>query len=155
MYAAKKELLHSHSSSVVFGGSALDLAGRVVHPEYQRQGLASRLLLELVQDRQPDYLITYTRSPAILRMMKKVSEDVYPIDQNDELLSLATSVQYASEYDGNSYHIDRYDEGGLFGSEDPADSTADDSDVSLKDQFTGLQNIRSALIVVSRVKKGL
>ncbi len=147
--------LHLPWSGDVFGNSAIELAGRVVHPEYQSQGIATELLKRLVEEEKPTYLTTYTRNPAILHMMARVSETLYPTSQDDTLQTIARTVPHATEVDGISYHFNRYDESGLFLGTDPADRPFGANNISLKEQFKYLQSIRNALVVVARVRRNI
>lgn len=145
---------HSLWLGDVFGGRALELAGRVVHPRYQRQGVASYMLEELVASERPGYLATYTRNPAIIKMMQRQSDEIYPLHDDASLRMMALNMDDASELDV-VYHIDRYGEQGLFVGEDPACRPAEDGDRALKQRFDGLMSVRNALIIVARTKRGI
>lgn len=110
------------------------------------------MLRRLVQQQQPKFLTTYTRNPAILQMIQRVSSELYPIVPDEELRNLASQMQFASQIDA-IYHLNRYDEGGLFRGDDPADSPFANNEMSLKNQFNELSNVRNALIVAARVRK--
>ncbi|MGB4768257.1 MAG: GNAT family N-acetyltransferase [Candidatus Saccharimonas sp.] len=137
----------------VFGNSAIELAGRVVHPDHQSQGIATELLKQLVEQESPKYLTTYTRNPSILRMIARVSECLYPVEQDSTLQAIAGQLPHASELDAAHYHLNRYGEAGLFRGNDPADRPYGADDISLKQQFEYLHNIRNALVVVARVRR--
>ena len=137
----------------VFGNSAIELAGRVVHPDYQSQGIATELLAQLVEHESPKYLITYTRNPSILRMIAKVSEALYPVQPDSTLQSIASQLPDASGLGDAHYHLNRYSETGLFHGNDPADRPYGVNDISLKERFEHLHNIRNALVVVARVRR--
>lgn len=138
-----------------FGGKALELVGRVVHPEYQRQGIATTMLKDLVQSEQPEFLTTYTRNPSIIRMMQHVSSDLYPVQHDDILHSLASEMPFADAREGIFYHINRYNdyEDGLFVGADPADSPLKQNGHSLKRQYRALADARNALIIAARVRR--
>lgn len=146
-------LLDSRWYGAVFGGKALELAGRVVHPEYQEQGIATTMLDNLLRATQPEFLTTYTRNPRILRMMNHVSSELYPLVDDEELKSLATTMNYAEPRGNALYHINRYDENGLFVGVDPASYPFEKDGVSLKQQFEELINVRNALVVAARVRR--
>lgn len=138
-----------------FGNSAIELAGRVVHPDYQSQGIATGLLTQLVAHESPQYLITYTRNPSILRMIAKVSEALYPILSDSSLQSIASQLPDASGLEDAHYHLNRYGETGLFHGNDPADRPYGENDISLKERFEYLDNVRNALVVVARVRRNI
>ncbi|MFZ1316855.1 MAG: hypothetical protein WAQ26_00240 [Candidatus Saccharimonas aalborgensis] len=137
----------------IFGGKAIELAGRVVHPEYQGLGIATDLLTRLVANEKPLYLTTYTRNPAILRMMRHVTSSLAPLDDDHELMALAAAQPHASLRGNVTYHMNRYSEAGLFQGDDPADRPVTKGGVSLKEQFPALQSVRHALVVAARVKE--
>ncbi len=126
-----------------------------MHPEYQGRGIATDLLIQLVANEKPLYLTTYTRNPAILRMMRHVTSSLAPLDDDHELIALAAAQPHASLHGNVSYHIERYSEAGLFRGEDPADRPVIKGGVSLKEQFPALQSVRHALVVAARVKEEL
>lgn len=137
----------------VFGGRAIELAGRVIRPDYQGQGIGASLLGRFVETHQPSLLTTYTRNPSVLKMMRTVAPEVYPATSDDELQELATEMPFSTlDTQGVAYHIDRYGEGGLFQGFDPADYPLD-GPIPLKESYPGLQNIRSALVVAARINK--
>ncbi len=123
-------------------------------------------------------LITcHTRNPAILKMLARVcrgSNNVYPIhkDYGPDCFAAAFSEEMQPPIrpssrlaleipgttigpDGIAYHVDRYDEGGLYGRAvgDPADRPAHGYP-RLKDRFVGLRNPRCALVVVADYTDG-
>lgn len=138
----------------VFGGKALELAGRVVHPEHQRRGIATTMLDNLVLSMRPEFLTTYTRNPRILRMIHHVSSELYPLVADTELHDLAAHMRFAEVYDGALYHINRYDsyDGGLFAGSDPANDSFEQDGEPLHHQFNGLKDARNALVVAARVR---
>lgn len=135
----------------VFGDRAIELAGRVVHPAHQQNGLATTMLREYIRAAQPEFITTYTRSPSILRMIGRVCSELYPLVQDQELEMLATHMPYASMRDV-AYHLDRYGEEGLFRGNDPADRAAAIHLPPLRQQFKHLGSVRNALVVAARVK---
>ena len=145
--------LVSPSIGAVFGGRAIELAGRVIRPDYQGQGIGAALLGQFVEAHQPSLLTTYTRNPSVLKMMRTVAPDVYPATNDHELRELAAEMPFSMlDTQGVAYHIDRYGEGGLFQGFDPADYPLDGA-IPLKESYPGLQNIRSALVVTARINK--
>lgn len=143
---------HSQCYGAVFGGKALELVGRVVHPDFQQQGLGTAMLANLIATAQPEFLTTYTRNPSILRMIATVSDALYPIVSDDELMQLASQMDSATSHDV-IYHLNRYDEGGLFVGSDPAEREYTTGDGALKYRFTELTGVRNALVVAARVKR--
>ena len=138
-----------------FGGKALELVGRVVHPKYQRRGIATIMLEDLVQSEQPEFLSTYTRNPSIVRMIQHVSSELYPVQHDDILQDLASEMPFAEARENIFYHINRYDdyEEGLFVGSDPADSPLKQNGLSLKQQYRALTDARNALIITARVRR--
>lgn len=140
------------STGDVFGGKAIELAGRTVKPEFQAHGIGSKLLKHFVAEVQPQYLATYTRNPSILKMLAKVCgfDGIYPLVNNPELSKMAQQMAHATQMqDGFVYHVDRYGPDGLFGDGDPAELPVR-GDLPLKQEFTGLQSVSNTLIVVGR-----
>lgn len=143
-------------TDAVFGGKAIELAGRVVHPDFQAYGIGSLMLKDFVQHHSADSLTTYTRNPAVLRMIQHVARDIYPKTIVTDLQDIATQMSYAhTDKDGTTYHFNRYDEGGLYQTDDPADKPLIDGGISLKEQFPRLGNIRHALVVAARINMEL
>jgi hypothetical protein len=89
-------------------------------------------------------------------MIKNVSESVFPLVDDDELRAMALTMDNATLLADNVvYHVNRYDEGGLFGGVDPADRSPDRfSPESLKQRFTGLESTRNALIITAKLPGG-
>lgn len=109
-------------------------------------------LTEQSNKQQSLYLATYTRNPSILQIVSSAASPVYPLTNDEALRQVALAMDGAEHGDdGAVYHVNRYPEGGLHGKEDPAGRYVKDSDVALKDQFPGLVNMRSALIVTARL----
>ena len=131
---------------------ALELAGRVVDPSFQGESIGSTMLSNSIQEFNPTHLATYTRNPAVLKMIAGVSESIYPIREDDELRELALEMPYASDH-GAVYHTGRYPEEGLFRGIDPADSPYETKGASLKESFPLLISARNTLVVVSRLRK--
>lgn len=123
-----------------------------MHPSVQRQGVGTAMLRTLVSEHNPGYLATYTRSPAIIKMIQKESSAVYPLVDDEELHGMAASMSHATHIDA-AYHVNRYGEEGLFVGEDPADSPLESGATPLKQQFSGLASARNALILAARVRK--
>ncbi len=136
-----------------FGGHTVELAGRVVHPHHQASGIGSRLLEQYLSENSTSNIATYSRNPAVLKMLAKVCgglNNVYPVANNCGQFELAEAMTHATVYsDGYVYHLNRYGEGGLFGAEDPADRLFT-RNKTLKSQFTGLVSVRNALVIVAR-----
>lgn len=134
----------------VFGGRAIELAGRVIHPDYQGQGIGTTMLADFLDNHPVDTLATYTRNPAVLKMIGNVASQLYPLDQSPELEKMASEMPYATHVGDATYHIDRYDEGGLFQGGDPANSPLVTAPHPLRERFAILKNERHALIAVAR-----
>lgn len=109
------------------------------------------MLEQLIDEQQPHYLSTYTRNPAILKMLARKTSALYPVDHSDELRCLAQSMPYATSQDGVAYHVNRYGQNGLFGGDDPADQAFSATNLSLKQQFPLLRSVRNALIITAKV----
>ncbi len=110
------------------------------------------MLENIIASERPDYLATYTRNPAIVRMIRGVSDTVYPLTNDQHLKVLATEMPGAVEHE-SVYHIDRYPPEGLFRGQDPADRPLDTDGASLKELYPQLISARNALIVVARMRK--
>lgn len=138
----------------VFGGTAIELAGRVVEPTHQKTGLGTFMLEDFIATNDPQYLMTYTRNASIVKMIQRVASGVFPIEKDEALGDMASSMNNAAVHDGAAYHMNRYGDDGLFGGEDPATRTFDGEHGRLIDEFAQLASVRNALIVAARVKKG-
>lgn len=124
----------------------------MVHPAYQGHGIARTMLHQYIDQAQPAFLTTYTRNPSILRMLRHVSDDIYPLVDDLMLRNMAAMMDHASQRDV-IYHLDRYGEEGLFRGTDPADGSLDEGEVSLKQQYAELASVRHALVVAARVRR--
>lgn len=137
-----------------FGKRGIELAGRAIHPEYQRQQIGKDMLNDFISSQPVDLLTTYTRNPAILRMIGSVATALYPLNDAPELQQLATSMPHVSMRNGVGYHINRYAKGGLFQGEDPANGMLGTPSRPLKQHYPVLKNVRHALAVVASVDGG-
>lgn len=138
----------------VFGGRAIELAGRAVHPEVHGNGIGTAMLEDFMQQEAPNLLTTYTRNPAIIRMVGKVAHTLYPLDQSQTLQSTATEMPGATLRDNTVYHFNRYGPNGLYQREDPADQGVNTS-LPLKEQYPGLKDTSTALVIAAHTKKGI
>lgn len=111
------------------------------------------MLQQFVDEERPEYLTTYTRNPRIVRMIARVSDDVYPLVDDQILRDMAVTMDHASMRDV-AYHLDRYGKDGLFRGGDPADGSVEPGGVSLKQQYQELTSVRHALIIAARVRRG-
>lgn len=148
--------LDLRSQRHIFGDSSdstIELAGRVIAPEYQNRGIGTRMLTDMVLVNQPEHLVTYTRNPAIIAMMRRVCSEVLPIDLDTELTEVIENDRHATVIDGVRYHVDRYGPEGLFGGEDPANRSIEADGQPLKEIFPGLMSVRNALVVAARVRE--
>lgn len=135
-----------------FGNRAIELAGRVVDPGLQGMHIGTTMLEKLVEYENPDMLVTYTRNPAILKMISYVCGSLFPLEDNTELASISKLMPnaYVAD-DGVVYHLNRYGADGLFKGFDPADGPFDDTGIALKERFAHLQNLAHALIVTGEI----
>lgn len=144
--------LHWLCIGAVFGGQAVELAGRAIDPEYQAQRLGSRMLGAYLLDSDVRYLTTYTRNPAVLRMMRTVAHTIYPINDDKQLKKLVQQMPHAEQPErGVAYHLNRYGPEGLYGVSDPAERPYFTDGVPLKDMYRSLRDVGAALIVAARV----
>lgn len=110
------------------------------------------MLSEYLTQHPAELLMTYTRNPHVLRMIGRIAADVYPLVQDESLENLTMAMPYATKHDNAVYHINRYDEGGLFRGVDPAKSTAATAPLRLDERFELLSNSRHALVVAASIK---
>lgn len=139
---------------VVFGGRAIELAGQVVKPDLQGQGIGVAMLNAYFDSRPSGSIVTaYTRNPSLAGAVERIAEGgIYPFDNNDELRHIATSMPHATIGGNAVYHRDRYDEGGLFHGVDPAEDTR--SGPSFVQRFPEeLSNVRNALVIAAKTRK--
>lgn len=144
--------MHWLCIGAVFGGQATELAGRAIDPAYQARRLGSLMLQAYVADHEPEYVTTYTRNPAILRMISTVAFAMSPISYSKQLHGLSEQVPYAKMgKDGVFYHTGRYGADGLYGENDPADKPYFKDGLALKSMYRGLEDPGNALVVAARV----
>lgn len=141
----------SHFTRDDFGGSALELAGRAVHPDMQGRGIGSGMLDRFLNTHPVEYLTTYTRNPAVLRMIGNVATSLYPLVDDPELYTIATQMSNAIPVEDATYHIDRYPPGGLFRGDDPADLAIATTPQPLKQRFALLESERNALVITAKI----
>lgn len=113
------------------------------------------MLHQLVAAEHPEFLTTYTRNPRIVQMPARVSSSIYPLHQDAQLAKLASNQPHATAIDAATYHVGRYGEQGLFSGEDPASKPLAAYDIALKQQFTELEDVRNALVVVARTRRDI
>lgn len=111
------------------------------------------MLRQLIDEQSPYYLVTYTRNPAILKMMARETSRLYPLDHDDDLQHMAQSMANATTLDGVVCHENRYSPDGLFVGDDPADRAIDEAGLSLKQRFPVLNSVRNALVIVGEVER--
>lgn len=161
----------------VFGGRAVEISNIVVSPSSASQGLGSLMARKYMDSVEQELITAHTRSLRFLRMLERVCGDkrkVYPL--RSEFFSgglcgkPSPYYPYALEIPETTtrpvyqaYHVNHYDEGGLYGQQDPADEVlypgvtiemrmSEDlvfPPRTLKDEFYGLQDPRAALVVVA------
>ncbi len=140
----------------VFGGSVIELAGRVIAPPQQACGLGSVMLRSYIQNNrnEAEYIATYTRNPSVIKMMRKNTQaaEVYPLTKSRELQAIARQMPHATDHRGAVLHIGRYGAGLYGGSvQDPAANSIDG--IKLSDQFVQLKATGNALVAVGRVRE--
>lgn len=147
---------HLQCIGAVFGGTAIELAGRVIDPIYQARGIGSHMLRSYISDDDATFITTYTRNPSVLGMISTVADTIYPMHRDDELEAVAKSMPNAVvPKNGVVYHYNRYGDDGLYVGKDPADRPYPQIDMALKDVFTGLRHPGNALIVAARVMQSV
>lgn len=148
-----ENLLVSPSIRDNFGGRAIELAGRVIDPERQREGIGSNLLETFLLTHRTELLTTYTRNPAVINMIRSVTSGLSLDNDELELQHIASAMPHATTVRGVSYHLNRYDEGGLFKGDDPAQSTIATPPIPLNDYYKELQDVRNALAIAASVQE--
>lgn len=132
---------------------AFEWMGGIMHPSYQSGGLMPRLLASQSWRLERDEVVAYTRNPKIAQLLRRMSTEVVPFDNDPSLHELALSMPSAQEIDGVVYHIGRYGEGGLYGDEDPAMLPVQKGGLPFKQQFQELQDVRNTLVIAARLHK--
>ena len=144
--------LHSLCTGGVFGNRAIELAGRAIDPAYQDKKLGSFMLQIFLDGLDVHYITTYTRNPAVLRMIRSVAHTIYPINDDKILEKLAKDMPHAQQPTNDVvYHLNRYGAGGLYGSDDPADQPYFTTVPPLKKMYRHLVDPGTALVVTARV----
>lgn len=141
----------SRSIEAVFGGRAIELAGQVIAPARQGEGVGRRMTERFLDTQPTEFMTAYTRNPALIKMMSRVAFDLYPLDDDPTLQQLAASMPHAAIHDNVAYHVDRYGSDGLFQGADPAESQLMTAPDTLIERFTELKNIRTALVITARI----
>lgn len=150
----KESWLASHCTGEHFGGRAVELAGRVIHSDFQSNGIGTSMLQDfLACNSSTDILTTYTRNPAVLRMIARTAAATYPLSDDDELRLLAQEMPHAVQLGDATYHLNRYGERGLFRGADPAELDIATPPLPLKERFKELSNARHALVVAAQLNK--
>lgn len=138
--------MHSPRTRGNFGAYAIELAGIMVDPMFQKSGIGTKMVKEFLTGQSCDYLTAYTRNPGVLRILGKVGCVNDILDQKP-----AIDMPYAIEYEGVTYHIGRYGPNGLYGEEDPADRMI--NGVVLKERCKLLVNPNNALALAVAVNR--
>ena len=127
-----------------FGEKAAELSGIVTHPSH-RKNLGFAMVQKYTEQINPERLIAYTRNPALLRLLGKTCKklDLLRQDNPDEIALMIPHATVGE--DGILYHIDRYAPKGLYGDQDPADSSYNGE--ILKDRCKLLANKNTALAI--------
>jgi len=95
---------------------------------------------------QPEKLIAYTRNPAIVRLLERISGQSNILHHDDPSATANTIPHAAIGEDGKVYHVNRYAPNGLYGSVDPAERNY--KGLPLKDQCRLLANPNTALALL-------
>ena len=98
------------------------------------------------------YITTYTRNPAILKMIRSVAHTIYPINDDKQLERMGVQMPHATvPKNGVAYHINRYGSEGLYGDTDPANLPYFVGGPLLKHMYKGLNDPGTALVIAARV----
>lgn len=116
------------------------------------------MLIHFIATQHPQFLATYTRNPAILRILESVcgQENVFPLCDDEELCNIAENMPYAQrtheQNTGELYHIGRYGNGLYSAEKDPACTTFS-SELPLTERYAALHDPGTALVVTARVNQ--
>lgn len=144
--------LHWLCTGDVFGNRAIELAGRAIDPAYQSKKLGSLMLQAFLDGSDAEYISTYTRNPAVLRMIRTIAHTIYPINDDKMLEKLAKNMPHAEQPTNDVvYHLHRYGAGGLYGGDDPANQPYFTNGTPLKKMYHQLADPGTALVVTARV----
>src|SRR5688572_1011755 len=144
-------LLVSRSIEAVVGGRAIELTGQVITPARQGEGIGRHMTDEFLDKQPTEFMTAYTRNPALIKMMSGVAISLYPLDNDRSLQEMASYMPHATVQGDATYHIDRYGNDGLFQGSDPAKNRLATAPQTLVERFTELKNIRTALVIASRI----
>lgn len=114
------------------------------------------MLTAFLLSESPAYLATYTRNPAIVRMLAAVCgrHNVFPLCQDAALRDIAREMPNASPVAvGNIYplyHHKRYGTGLYLMDKDPAAQPIDRGGITLIQAYPALQHPGTALVVTAR-----
>jgi hypothetical protein len=117
-------------------------------------GIGTEMLEAFVRRESPDLLATYTRNPAIIRMIGRVAQTLYPLDRSPTLQARAMEMPGATLGSDAVYHFDRYGPNGLYLHSDPAKCSVND-ELPLSEQYSELRNPNNALVIAAQTKKGI
>ena len=118
----------------------------------QQLGLGTALIAKLVSQERVPSIIAHTRNPAVITALSRIAT-VFPIMSSAQMLHMAEAIPHTEVIEGIAYHTNRYGVDGLYGNFDPADRCLPGHRISLKDEYIGLENPRTALVVVASVNK--
>lgn len=140
------------STGDYFGGKAVELAGIIIHPRLQGQGIGTQLVNEYVDSAPAHTMISYTRNPSILRVLEEVSntDDIINYPNAEQIADIIPHAEVTP--DGYIYHLDRYAPNGLYGTYDPADRKYKGR--VLKERCEELQNPNNALALAVDLRGG-
>lgn len=131
-------------------GSLL-LAARGVRQAHQGKGYGAQLLDTYLNNRpQLETIETYTRNPAIIRMLGKVA-NVLPYD-SQQYQQRAAQTPAVTVVDGVGYHLNRYPVEGIYSVDDPAMAAHPATGERLVDSHSQLTSARNALYVAATRK---
>lgn len=141
---------------VVFGDRALELGGIVILPEYQQRGIGVEMIRRAVNATDAELLSAFTRNPAILKAMSRVTRNLYPLMDSPELnrLALEIGAPDAVQVGDAVYQVSRYGDEGLYRGFDPAERPIQEG-MSLKQRYPELERIGAALVVVGTINEEL
>ncbi len=110
------------------------------------------MLQTFLNESDTTYITTYTRNPAVLRMIRSVAHTIYPINDDKILEKLAKDMPHVEQPANDVvYHLNRYGTGGLYGCDDPADRPYFTTCPPLKKMYRQLIDPGTALVVTARI----
>lgn len=96
-------------------------------------------------------MTAYSRNPAILDIMDRNLQNTYPLNNDESTKAIALSMPHSVDVADVTYHLGRYGEEGLYGSNDPARRHFRMSKLPFFQQYPQLSSKSNALVIAGNI----